>query len=51
MDKVISVRFDDGRSEYVLELEIAGLQSFEASGTLLSDAVQDLAEQLAEAGV
>ena len=52
MDKVVTVRYDEGRYEFVLNTQfgIPGLPEFEASGELLSDALQSLAEYLAEAG-
>lgn len=47
----ISIRYDDGRKEYVLELSIPHLRTFEASGSILSEAFNDLAEQLDQEGI
>lgn len=50
-DNGISIRYDDGRSEFVLELTIKGLRTFEASDILLSEALANMAEQLDQEGV
>lgn len=51
MEKEISIRYDEGRNEYVLSLVIPGLRTLEASGSLISDAFQDMAEQLEGEGI
>lgn len=53
MDKIVTVRYDEGRYEFVLNTQfgITGLPEFEASGHNLSEAFQTLAEYLEEAGV
>lgn len=52
MDKIVTVRHDEGRDEFVLNTHfgIAGLAEIEASGSDLSEAFQTLAEYLADAG-
>lgn len=47
----VSIRFDDGRNEFVIELDIPGMTSLEASGSELSEAFQTMAEYLEQAGV
>jgi hypothetical protein len=50
-DKNIFIRFDEGRNEYVVTLSIPGATELESSGTLLSDAFQNMAEQLEGEGL
>jgi hypothetical protein len=52
LDRKVSVRYDEGRYEFVLntDFQIPGIPEFEASGSSLSDAFQSLAEYLEEAG-
>lgn len=52
MDKIVTVRYDEGRNEFVLNTQFAipGLPEIEASGDTLSEAFQTLAEYLQEAG-
>lgn len=47
----ISIRYDEGRGEFVLSLAIKMVGDFEATGETVSDALSSLAEQLAEAGI
>lgn len=47
----ISLRFDDGRNEFIIELDIKGLRTFEASGSTVSEALTELAEQLDQEGL
>ncbi len=51
LDKVITIRYDEGRKEYVLNLDIAGFTSFEASDAVLSEAVLTLGQYLEDAGI
>lgn len=52
-DKTVTVRFDEGRYEYVLNthFNIPGVSEFEASGQDLGDAFQSLTEYLQDAGI
>lgn len=53
MDKVVNVRYDEGRSEFVLNTQfgIPGLPETEASGDSLSESFQSLADYLAAEGI
>jgi hypothetical protein len=46
MDKKLYVRYDEGRNEFVLTFSVPGTTELESSGSLLSDAFQNMAEQL-----
>lgn len=52
-DKTVTVRFDEGRYEYVLNtnFKIPGINEIEASGSDLGDAFQSLTEYLQDAGI
>lgn len=47
----ITIRWDDGRREYVIELNVKGLGTFETTGGILSEAFQSMAEILEGEGV
>lgn len=47
----ISIRYDDGRKEFIVSLDVKGFRSFEASGSILSEAFTELAEQLDQEGI
>lgn len=47
----IYIRYDDGRNEFVITLTVPGATTLEASGPLLSDAFQHMAEQLEGEGL
>lgn len=53
MNAGIEVRYDEGIRQFVVTATIPGLAGspFEGYGRQISEAVQDLAEQLQEAGV
>lgn len=52
-DKAITIRYDDGRKEYVLtlELNLPGFGTFESSDAVLSEAVLTLGQYLEDAGI
>ena len=50
-EKNVFIRYDEGRNEYVLTLSVPGATDLEASGALLSDAFQNMAEQLEGEGL
>lgn len=51
MNSGITIRYDEGLRQFVVTLEVPGLQTFEGYGRLISEALQDLSERTEEAGV
>ncbi len=47
----MNVRYDEGRKLFIVTLGIKGLREFEGSGSALSEAFTELAEQLEVEGI
>ncbi len=51
LERSITIRLDEGKLEYVLNLSIPGVRDFEVSSSVLSDAVGLLAQELEDEGI